>query len=94
MSTPTTARNRSVRGGAAGAGLAGFGVVEGTAGSPPGAGGGSVDIGPGRYPPGLGKSKGRRSGNRASHGCRVSFQAINFIRAQDIAPLESKVWVD
>jgi len=33
-------------------------------------------------------------GYAASHGCaRVSFEAINFIWAQDLAPLQSKVWV-
>jgi peptidoglycan hydrolase-like protein with peptidoglycan-binding domain len=33
-------------------------------------------------------------GYPASHGCaRVSFEAINFIWAQDLAPLKSKVWV-
>jgi peptidoglycan hydrolase-like protein with peptidoglycan-binding domain len=33
-------------------------------------------------------------GYPASHGCaRVSFEAINFIWAEDLAPLKSKVWV-
>ena len=33
-------------------------------------------------------------GYPASHGCaRVSFEAINFIWAQNLAPLQSKVWV-